>query len=72
MVSDLTHALRRLHRSPAFTLVVVLLLALGIGVNTAMFSILDAWLIEPLHFPEPDRLAIMLKSETVHPWSEQG
>jgi putative ABC transport system permease protein len=56
-----------LRRSPAFALVLVLLLALGIGVNTAMFSILDAWLLEPLHFPEPDRLAIMLKSEVATP-----
>ena len=67
MFSDLRQALRMLRRNPAFALVLVLLLALGIGVNTAMFSILDAWLLEPLHFPEPDRLAIMLKSEAAHP-----
>jgi putative ABC transport system permease protein len=42
MFSDLKHALRILRNSPAFASVVVVLLALGIGVNTAMFSILDA------------------------------
>lgn len=52
-----------LRGSPAFTVLVVAMLALGIGANTAMFSILDAWLIEPLHFPDPQRLAIVLKSE---------
>jgi putative ABC transport system permease protein len=67
MISDLKHALRMLRRSPAFALMVVLLLALGIGVNTAMFSILDAWLLEPLHFPQPDRLAVILKSEAAKP-----
>jgi predicted permease len=67
MLSDLKQAGRMLRRSPAFTLLVVLLLALGIGVNTAMFSILDAWLLEPLHFPDADRLAIILKSEAANP-----
>ena len=67
MVSDVKHAVRMLRRSPAFALVIVLLLALGIGVNTAMFSILDAWLLQPLHFPEADRLAIILKSEAANP-----
>src|SRR5690242_3291745 len=67
MVSDLKQAVRMLRRNPAFTLVVVLLLALGIGVNTAMFSILDAWLLEPLHFPQADRLVIVLKSDLAKP-----
>jgi hypothetical protein len=47
--------------------IVALLLALGIGVHSAMFGILDAWLREPLRFPEPDRLAIILKSEITNP-----
>ena len=54
-------------RSPGFALLAVVLLALGIGINTAMFSILDAWLLEPLRFPEPERLAIILKSEVRTP-----
>jgi hypothetical protein len=50
MISDLKHAVRMLRRSPTFALVVVLLLALGIGVNTAMFSILEAWVLGAASF----------------------
>jgi hypothetical protein len=67
MIADLRHAVRMLRRSPALVLIVALLLARGIGVHSAMFGILDAWLREPLRFPEPDRLAIILKSEITNP-----
>lgn len=64
---DVKHAIRLLRRSPAFACTAVLLLALGIGITTAMFSILDAWLVQPLHFPDPGRLTIGLKAEAQHP-----
>src|SRR5262249_29810943 len=55
-------ALRVLARKPAFTLVVVFTLALGIGAGSAMYSIIDALLVRPLDLPELDRLAVIQES----------
>lgn len=54
--SGLRFAARRLRRVPAFAAAVVLVLALGVGATTAMFSLVNAILLAPLPFPEPDRL----------------
>ena len=56
MVRDFTHAARSLARAPGFTLVVVATLALAIGANAAIFSVVNAVLLEPLPFPNADRL----------------
>jgi putative ABC transport system permease protein len=56
---DVTVALRQLKASPAFTLVAVLTLALGIGANSAMFAVADATLLRPLPFPDADRLVMV-------------
>jgi putative ABC transport system permease protein len=56
LLSDLRHALRRWRRRPAFALTAILTLALGIAATTALFSVVDAVLLRPLPWPDPDRL----------------
>jgi putative ABC transport system permease protein len=67
MVDDIRIAARGLLRSPGFTAAAILTLALGVGANTAVFSVLRAVLLEPLPFPEPQRLVTI---EELNPgWS---
>jgi len=56
---DLRYALRTLSRNPAFSFIVVLIIALGIGANTAIFSFVNGVLLSRLPFPEPDRIIVL-------------
>ena len=70
-VRDLRFAMRTLSKSPAFTVIAVLVMALGIGANTALFTVVRSVLLKPLPFKDPERLAMLYEqsADGKHPYN---
>src|SRR2546423_13167068 len=62
LLRDLTHSFRMFWRNKTFTVTAVAALALGIGANTAIFTIVNTVLLKPVPFPDPDRLVMFMNT----------
>ena len=72
MITDVRYAWRNLRLTPGLTTTIVLTLALGIGANTAIFSVVNALMFQPLPYPQADRLVAVTFASDEEPLGQQG
>ncbi|MEM7482573.1 MAG: ABC transporter permease [Acidobacteriota bacterium] len=69
LIRDLKHALRGLLKNPAFAGIAILTLALGIGANAAIFSVVNAVVLRPLPYDDPDEIVVLWEEKDGRPWT---
>jgi len=72
VIRELRHGLRSLAKTPGTTAIILLTLALGIGANTAIFSVVEGVLLRPLPYPEPDRLVTLWENDRLRGTTQEG